>query len=287
MEPDGDGNGNWSLDSTRLDDVAPPMASASQDNRDYDAELSALLIPAADTQQQPQFHQSRTPRVERGGGGGGHVWDLDMDLSSVHTMNQHQHLHSNSETPPEQSGGFGTNADNDMAAMVLPFPEASCCGLNSPYAHAGTVTTNRRSISTISTPYRRPCQCLRIMAQFLESMDTQGAGSDSDAEEIGVDMFLISLGRGMRTCEEVLACEQCNACAENGIIIATLAQQLGSAAESAARKLITHGRQLQLAASSPHSHSRNSNQMAGDEVLDGSISFGRCNSMSLVSLRRL
>jgi len=38
---------------------------------------------------------------------------------------------------PEQSGGFGTNADDDMAAMMLPFSDASC-GLHSTYAHAGT-----------------------------------------------------------------------------------------------------------------------------------------------------
>jgi len=53
MEPDGNGNGNWSLYSTRLHDVASTMASASQDNRDYDEELRALLMPAADTEQQP------------------------------------------------------------------------------------------------------------------------------------------------------------------------------------------------------------------------------------------
>lgn len=112
------------------------------------------------------------------------------------------------------------------------------------------------------------------MAQFLENMDARGAGTDTDNKEVGIDMLVISLGRGMRTYEEVLACEQCNACAENGIIIATLAQQPGSAAESSARKLRAHGRQLQWAAGTPRSS--HSSEIAGDEVLDGAISFGRC-----------
>lgn len=75
----------------------------------------------------------------------------------------------------------------------------------------------------------------------------------------------------METLEEVLACELCDACVENGIIIATLAQQLTLVVENAARFLMVHGRQSELEARTPRS-----SHSVVDEVLDRVISLGRC-----------
>lgn len=274
MEPDGDSNSagsfesnrrcgnysNWSLHSTRatlslgLDDAATSMAS--QDNRDYDAELNLLLMP--DTQP-PRPHQSNAQRVED------HAWHLDIDLGSADSVNQRLP----SETHSGQSG-LSTDPDTDMAlrstTMMQPSPDA-ISGSNSPYSK----TSKGRPEFIKSTNSRGTCQCLHIMAQALQSMDAQGAG---DTKQGGIDMLVILLGQGMETLEEVLACEQCNACVDNGIIIATLAQQLTFVSESAAIRLIAHSCQLERATRSPHSG--HSSDMAGDEVLDGAITFGRC-----------
>lgn len=273
MEPDDDSNSagsfesnrrrgdytNWSLHSARmtlslgLDDAATSMAS--QDNQDHNAELNLLLMP--DTQP-PRSHQSNAQQVED------HTWDLNIDLGSADSVNQCLL----SETHSEQSG-LNTDPDTDMAlstTMMQPSPGA-ISGSNSPYSK----TSKSRPEFIKPTNSRGTCQCLHIMAQALQRIDAQGAG---DTKQGGIDVLVISLGQGMETLEEVLACEQCNACVENGIIIATLAQQLTCVSESAAIRLIAHSRQLERATRSPHSG--DSIDMAGEEVLDGEITFGRC-----------
>ena len=73
------------------------------------------------------------------------------------------------------------------------------------------------------------CQCQGTMVQLLEDIGEHGPDK-------GVDSLLMSLGRGVRACEEVLACPNCEACYKNGMLFATVAQHLSAAANSVASK---------------------------------------------------
>ena len=68
------------------------------------------------------------------------------------------------------------------------------------------------------------------MVQLLEDIGEHGP-------EEGVDSLLMCLGRGVRACEEVLACPNCEACYKNGMLFATVAQHLSAAASGVAGKL--------------------------------------------------
>ena len=79
----------------------------------------------------------------------------------------------------------------------------------------------------------RGCQCVTVMLKILENMGVQGLGTDTQDTDAGLDLILSSLARGMNLTEQVLACAQCNACTENGMLLATIAQQLGTMAATA------------------------------------------------------
>ncbi|KAL8705623.1 MAG: hypothetical protein Q9201_001260 [Fulgogasparrea decipioides] len=74
------------------------------------------------------------------------------------------------------------------------------------------------------------CQCQGTMVQLLEDMGEHG-------HDNGVDSLLMYLGRGVKACEEVLMCPNCEACYKNGMLFATVAQHLSAAATSVASKL--------------------------------------------------
>lgn len=76
------------------------------------------------------------------------------------------------------------------------------------------------------------CHCVTTMLKILETMGAQGLGTDAKDTGAGFDVMLSSLTRGMNLTEQVLACDQCNACAENGMLLATITQQLSSLAAS-------------------------------------------------------
>lgn len=68
-----------------------------------------------------------------------------------------------------------------------------------------------------SKKYSYGCQCLGTMTHLLEVIGGRGPTA-------GVDMLLGCLGRSVGICEEVLACNNCNACADNGMLLAANAQ---------------------------------------------------------------
>lgn len=76
------------------------------------------------------------------------------------------------------------------------------------------------------------CQCVTMMLKILENMSVQGLGTDGQDTGAGLDVILSSLARGTNMTEQVLACGQCNACTENGMLLATIEQQLGTTAAS-------------------------------------------------------
>lgn len=79
----------------------------------------------------------------------------------------------------------------------------------------------------------RMCHCVAVMLKILENMGAQGLGTDAKDPGAGFDVILSSLARGMNLTEQVLACGQCNACAENGMLLATITQQLSNTVASA------------------------------------------------------
>ncbi|KAF7532117.1 hypothetical protein G7054_g8243 [Neopestalotiopsis clavispora] len=77
-----------------------------------------------------------------------------------------------------------------------------------------------------------PCYCMPTMLNALENMGPQKLGESSPEEQPGLDDLLSSLAHGMEVIDQVLSCGQCNACADNGMLLATIAQQLGDTAAS-------------------------------------------------------
>lgn len=144
-------------------------------------------------------------------------------------------------TPPL----FAHNADGPSqhaAPKAKMYEPPSSASAPAPVVAA----TSRRSASS--------CPCLSTMARFLETMGAEGTGA-------GADMLLMCVGRGLGTCEEVLECPNCNACTDNGMLLATVVQQLGTLAGSIADRLLAR--------------SHNNGQERGAEILHAGISFGR------------
>ncbi|KAK3315924.1 hypothetical protein B0H66DRAFT_640848 [Apodospora peruviana] len=135
-----------------------------------------------------------------------------------------------------------TDWDSPMVPIAAP-AERTVTTMNSITAdyHSQTRSQATPAGNNIS------CACLGALAQLLEHMDVGGGGgvsSDDDAagrrrrRTEDLDTLLMCLARGTRTCSEVLACTHCNACADNSMLVATIAQQLGSAARKASSRLL-------------------------------------------------
>lgn len=154
-----------------------------------------------------------------------------------------------------------------------------------------------RSSDTGST-----CQCVTMMLKILENMGVQGLGTDAQDTGAGLDVILSSLARGMNMTEQVLACSQCNACTENGMLLATIAQQLGTTAASVTtclpsqehpneshecthwrqnRRFSTQGprssdvRMIDTSGSVPDSSNNDDPARSTSDLLEGTIFFGR------------
>jgi hypothetical protein len=71
-----------------------------------------------------------------------------------------------------------------------------------------------------------------MMLETLEKMGTQGSGTRDRDSGVEIGVVLMALGCGMNTTEQILACRQCNACADNSMLLAAISQQLGMVAET-------------------------------------------------------
>lgn len=91
-------------------------------------------------------------------------------------------------------------------------------------------TSARSGESPRSSDTGRTCQCVTMMLKLLVNMGVQRLGTDAQDTGAGLDVILSSLARGMNMTEQVLACGQCNACTENGMLLATITQQLSTTA---------------------------------------------------------
>ena len=101
------------------------------------------------------------------------------------------------------------------------------------------------------------------MAQLLEDTGVHWSNK-------GVDTLLMCVGCGIGAYEEALSCSNCNICAENGMLLAMVAQRLSAAATSVASKLCPVG----------------NNRLSGapGEGFDGPILFG-CYRMEIPKVR--
>jgi hypothetical protein len=92
------------------------------------------------------------------------------------------------------------------------------------------------------------CECHNDVARFLESIGVEST-------EVGADMLLMCVARGMRICGEALRCSDCNVRGENGMFLAVVVQQLVTLTRTASDKLLawTHdNRSLQGPATEAH-----------------------------------
>ncbi|KAI8965517.1 hypothetical protein F5Y11DRAFT_293630 [Daldinia sp. FL1419] len=146
-----------------------------------------------------------------------------------------------------------------------------------------------------------PCQCVTVMLNILENIGVRGLGGDAQETGARLDDILSSLARGMKVMEQVLVCSRCNACAENGMLLATIAQQLGTTASSVTaclpseenpceqhegtrwrrnRGVSTHGSRSSVSrtvnSNESMVNSSNDGQTSNDsDLLEGAIFFGR------------
>ena len=119
-------------------------------------------------------------------------------------------------------------------------------------------TSARSSEPPGSSDTGSTCQCVAMMLKILENMGVQGFGTNAQDTGAGLDVILSSLARGMNMTEQVLTCGKCNACTENGMLLATIAQQLGATSGSV------------LVSSNNNDPTRSTS-----DLLEGTIFFGR------------
>ncbi len=188
------------------------LTMSKQGNKSFPRE-----VPSA------QLHQTK------GSQRGSQPWDSVINLPSImdppvppgkHSWNASglSHLHASRMHSSPANAFVAPNITSVSSPSGLPSFSRSTS------ARSGEPPTSSDTEST--------CQCVTMMLKMLENMGVQGLGMDAQNTGAGLDVILSSLARGMNMIEQVLACGQCNACTENGILLATIAQQLGTTAAS-------------------------------------------------------
>lgn len=172
----------------------------------------------------------------------------------------------------------------------------------SPTSEISTFSKSSSARSGGNSDSGSMCQCVTMMLKILENMGIQGLGTNAQDNHAGFDVILSSLGRGMNLTEQVLACSQCNACTENGMLLATIAQQLGNTAASVTtflasketryeaqdythwrqnRRFSTHGprpsemRAIEASGSALDPSNNNDPAQSASDLLEITIFFGR------------
>ncbi len=187
----------------------PPLAMSKQGNKSLPREV----------------HLHQTEGAQRGS----QPWDSVINLASI--MN-----------PPVTPGGHSWPASglshlhaprmHSSSANVLVAPNMTPVSSTSGHPSFSRSTSARPSEPARSSDARSMCQCVTTMLKMLESMGVQGLSTDALHTGAGLDVILSSLASGMNMIDQVLACGQCNASAENGMLLATIAQQLGATVAS-------------------------------------------------------
>ncbi|KAK9774989.1 putative Zn(2)-C6 fungal-type domain-containing protein [Seiridium cardinale] len=79
------------------------------------------------------------------------------------------------------------------------------------------------------------CRCLNVMAHLLEQYGVQ-----VPEVETGLDTRLMSLRSAVDKCDQVLACKQCTASSDNSMLLALVAQQLGTISHNIGQSAVDH-----------------------------------------------
>ncbi|KIX00547.1 uncharacterized protein Z518_09612 [Rhinocladiella mackenziei CBS 650.93] len=125
-----------------------------------------------------------------------------------------------------------TSQTHSSSANALATPNMASLFPTSGLASFSRSTSARTREQSRNYASERSCQCVPMMLKTLENMGSRGLGTDARDSGADLDIILMSLARGMDTTEQVLVCRQCNACIDNGMLLATIAQRLGTMAET-------------------------------------------------------
>ncbi|KAK7959443.1 uncharacterized protein PG986_004297 [Apiospora aurea] len=148
---------------------------------------------------------------------------------SISGPSNHHHHHEGSRV-------LHNAMTNPFDTLNMTASASSTARPSSPRDSGGARSGNRRMSHDTA---RSSCQCVGLMLTSLESMGVQEGSVGGDVRDLtatagpapaSLDDILASLTRGMNVVEQVLRCSQCNAGTENRMLLATIAQQLGTTA---------------------------------------------------------
>jgi hypothetical protein len=163
-----------------------------------------------------EVHGARLYETEGLQSGAG-PWRTTLNLtSSLDQPVQHSHT-------PRMHG----SSTNGLAASTMASLSAT-----SGYAAIPMSTSAHPREHTMNPAPGSSCLCISMMLKTLENMGNRGSGTDARDSGVGLDVILMSLASAMDTIEKILACRQCNACIDNSMLLAAIAQQLGMMAEN-------------------------------------------------------
>lgn len=170
-----------------------------------------------------QLHQTVGPQR------GSQLWDSVINLASI----------MDPPVPPRKHSEPAAGLSHLHAPRMRSSPAIASVApkMTSVSSTSGLPSFSRSTSAPSGEPPRRSdtgstCQCVTMMLKILEIMGVQGLGTDAQGTGAGLDVILSSLAHGMNMIEQVLACGQCHACTDNGMLLATIAQQLGITAAS-------------------------------------------------------
>lgn len=124
------------------------------------------------------------------------------------------------------------------------------------------------------------CRCLTTLVAILERLGRYRLGDKPKAAS-NLDCLLFCLGSGVGACDKVLSCKACDACKENPILLATIAEQLACVCNDLCGCLLVHQHKVRSAANTGEPSAPGDpgggdpQQPEADALVDGDISFGR------------
>ncbi|RWQ91977.1 hypothetical protein C8Q69DRAFT_448060 [Paecilomyces variotii] len=91
------------------------------------------------------------------------------------------------------------------------------------------------SQAIIDADSKTHCSCLDTMVRLLEDVDVN---TNYDRERFEFDTSLMCMAQGTKTCSGLLTCAHCNACVDHAMLVASIAQQLGTLAKKLSDRLV-------------------------------------------------
>lgn len=156
-----------------------------------------------------------------------------------------------------------TTASNPMVPSVVQSPIVDAAASSGPTSFDYPVGLQDRSTHAS----RRECQCLGTLVRLLEDLGMQLNFARSDE----LDGLIACIRRGTVSCGNVLDCNDCRLHAENGMLFATVVQQLGEVCAQVRTLLLSHRCGEERVAGAAHA---NYSIAVPTSLLRGTISLG-------------